>query len=418
MTSALNWLRDTFWNAPAIKNTVMFPKFCMMEDIFNYSRLLTELRWDECKFNVKYYNICWYETYDRDCNCFKCIEYRTYDILTKIDCYANKVITDWNGIRGGELVTSEIYKTGKRFPIPPYTVTPKTPNAVPILKFDCDAKLSFLPNSATGISARVSLFSSFYEWVYKNMYDIASCSAGKRNMKMSEKIFAIMRFLPSSLLYQFTDPVPNFHLDEYYKAMMDSWLVYPEYDPAPTNRLGTVETCSFDTWNNNGVCSFSFTGLSELFGLDLRINAVIKKCSSHEFPEIYIECAGDDCSILSKPKFCQKNSDCSSYALCTSYKDMIKDLFEFYNSSTTEYKQDWIGYTITTDVIRGKCANYDKFLSDVANILGIWSKQTPGEKVCGFDLKHFLTVLPTWGQSQISEQGSIFRLNNLLRWNV
>jgi len=116
--------------------------------------------------------------------------------------------------------------------------------------------------------------------------------------------------------------------------------------------------------------------------------------------------------------FVKKNSDCSSYALCTSYKDMIKDLFEFYNSSTTEYKQDWIGYTITTDVIRGKCANYEKFLSDVANILGIWSKQTPGEKVCGFDVKHFLTVLPTWGQSQISEQGSIFRLNNLLRWNV
>jgi hypothetical protein len=326
-----------------------------------------------------------------------------------------KVINDWNGVRYGESVISDNWKFGKKFPLPAYNIQPKSPGAVPLVKFDCEGRISILPNSPMGLNARVPFLNSAFEWIYKNTYDIVACGAEKRNMIMNELYFNILRSLPSSVFYQFTNPTPNYHLDVYYKNVLDSWLTYPQYDPPPTSRLASVESCNFENWNTKGTCSFSFSGFQDLFGLNLRLNGLIQKCSTHEFPDIYLECAGDDCPILGKPKYCQDYRDCTSSALCNSYVEMSDDVFEKLNSTRFDlWGRGFIGVNSTNN----KCVNYDKFIQDVGKVISIWSQAQGKEKVCAFDMQHFLAVVPTWSSTQVTQQGSLYRLNQLARWNV
>jgi len=247
------------------------------------------------------------------------------------------------------------------------------------------------------------------------MYDIVACSAEKRNMIMNELYFNILRALPSSLFYQFTNPTPNFHLDVYYKNVMESWLSYPQYDPAPNSRLAMVETCNFENWNTKRTCSFAFSGFQDLFGLNVRLNGFIQKCSAHEYPDIYLECSGDDCPILGKPKFCKSDNECTSSALCNSYEEMATDVFDHFNSTSFDL---WGLAFIRTNQTNSKCVNYDKFIQDVGKIISIWSQSPVQQKACAFDMQHFLAVSPTWANTQVTQQGSLYRLNQLARWNV
>jgi len=373
------------------------------------------LRLSDCELEFKNYTYH-YERYDSFCNCYVWDNY-TISYTSKLDCVKNNVWTPWNGVRRGENVVSDKWKSGAEFPLPPFSVTPKTPGAVPIIKTECDGRFTLLPNSAWGAAVNVTFMRPVFEWVYNEIYKIRECSADIRNMKMSDSIFTIMHFLPSALLYQFTVPVPNFHLDAYFKQRMSSWLIYPDEDPQRgTIRIYMPDTCTYDTWAKTGMCSASFTGFSDLFGVDVRLNAYIKKCSSHEYPEIYVECSGADCSLLTQPKFCTGNQDCSSYATCVNLKTFTQTIFERL-TRPFDFLSDW--------VVRGdsdkaqQCRNnFDKFVDNIKTVLGIWGKGVPSLNVCAFDIDHFFSVANNWAQTQVTQDGLYYRLTNLLKWNV
>jgi len=206
-------------------------------------------------------------------------------------------------------------------------------------------------------------------------------------------------------------------MDSYYRHNMLSWLFVPDEDPQTRSaRLITPDTCNFDTWSKNGMCSFTFSGFSDLFGVDLRLNAYVKKCSSHEYPEIYVECAGTDCSLLSQPKFCNGNQDCTSYATCTSLEQMIQSL---YNRITDpNIPRDFFSLFVVDRFTTSCRNNLNNFVDDVKSFLGIWSKALPLANVCSFDLDHLISVARQWAQTQISQDGMFYRLINLRRWNV
>jgi len=327
------------------------------------------------------------------------------------------VWTTWNGIRRGENVVSDKWKNGDKFPLPPFSVTPITPGAVPVFKSQCDGRFFVLPNSAWGADINITFIRPVFEWAYNEIYNIKKCSADIRSMKMSESIFAILQSLPSSFLYQLTHPVPNFHVDNYYLHQITSWLFYPDQDPQTrVSRLITPETCTYDSWSKTGMCSASFTGFSDLFGVDIRLNVYIKKCSSHEYPEIYIECAGADCTLLTQPKFCSGSQDCSPYATCVDIKSFTESIFERVRAKPFDFFSFWVVQNTTRTV---QCTyQFDKFLDNIKTFLGIWGKGTPGMNLCAIDLDHLFAVASQWGQTQVVQDGIYYRLVNLYKWFV
>jgi len=233
---------------------------------------------------------------------------------------------------------------------------------------------------------------------------------------MNELLFNILQALPTSLFYQLTTPVPYYSMNAYWRNGISSWLFDEEDDPQ--NRLARIfslDTCNFDSWLNKGMCSVSFSGLSELFGIDIRINAYIKKCDSHEFPEIYVECSGADCVLFSQTKFCSSNSDCPTFSTCSSYRDTLLSL---YDRGNIAIPIDYFSYYVDYDE---KCNHdFDSFVIDVKNLLALWSKKqsNPTDKVCSWDWDHLLAVADTWAQSQVAQDGLYYRIIKLSRWNV
>jgi len=333
-----------------------------------------------------------------------------------MNCAAPKVLESWNGYRYGEYVLQDRWKSGNRFPLPNPYVKPITPGALPLLKMSCNGQTNLLPNSFLNISAHVTFVRTVYDWVYKEMYSIVSCGADRRNLKMNPLIFNVLHALPSSWLYQLTTNVPNFHLDSFWRNIMNSWLLNKQSDPQTTyNRIVSLETCNFNSWTTKGICSLSFSGFADLFGIDIRLNAYVKNCTN-EFPEIYVECYGADCSIFEKSKFCTSNNDCSRYTQCKSYRDMTMDVFKYYNYPYHDIIGEIIWNQTRTD---NTCNNFDEFITDIKNYLTLWSYGgKPTDKICSFDMKHLLYVAQDWIGTQYERSGEDILLTKLTSWNV
>jgi len=142
---------------------------------------------------------------------------------------------------------------------------------------------------------------------------------------------------------------------------------------------------------------------------------MLKKCNSHERPEIYIECVGLDCPIFSFAKYCKTSAECSPYATCSSIKDMADNVMRFLGGDEA-LQMDVTGFLLWDNLNNfTRCANYNNFVDDMKNVMRLWSKFGSGDSICSFDVKHFLAVLRDWPNTQaITVDGNIklFKLLN------
>jgi len=86
-----------------------------------------------------------------------------------------------------------------------------------------------------------------------------------------------------------------------------------------------------------------------------------------------------------------------------------------------EYREiDYLSLFIYDDNRQQPCVkDFGKFIENVKSFLAIWGNTTSTtDKVCAFDMAHFLSIANDWARTQVSQDGILYRLINLSRWNI
>jgi len=97
---------------------------------------------------------------------------------------------------------------------------------------------------------------------------------------------------------------------------------------------------------------------------------------------------------------------------------MIQSILNRTNSSYVDYLS-FLLYDYSNNQTKSCTNNFDKFLDNVKSLLAIFGNTTsPSDKVCAFDMQHFLSVANDWASTQVKQEGILYRLINLSRWNI
>jgi len=285
--------------------------------------------------------------------------------------------------------------------------SPVTSSATVFAAMDCAGDIFAFPTTPLTTYAKASGIFSLGNFFIDQVKQSQTCRASQRGGSLTTEAFKT-RYggLPDMVLYPFTTPVGSLS----YGPVMSDWSLN-----ASSTRLNMPSTCTFDHTVSSGECAATFSGLSGLFGVDMRINAAAGHCPSSHIPELYLECEGAGCHLFNGGfKACTANSDCSNGLTCRTAQSIV---------------EAW-GFTGNIDVI-GKmlfgndphqCSGNSKFYEDfsyfAARALGqqVTSPSQAPSSFCFYDTTHIRNTVESWPNAQSATSGNVITVTNLGPW--
>lgn len=346
------------------------------------------------------------------------------NVTTKVDCVSTQapLIAAWNG----QLSDGTDALASARFP--PLTV--RTPAALStgasvLFYSDCKQNLWLLPSSPV-----LPVYLNFWGLApaYKELWGLVK-TATDCAAPVSDQAFRVGKGVAlDNILYYMTSPQPA----------AINWGSHKPWTLGGSNtgRLKMPATCTYDHWNSNGWCGLQYTGLSNLFAADIKINARARKCvggpaGPFSQPEIFVECAGAGCSLLSGIKSCTADVDCSGGLKCQDLNGLWTglNLTEDFFSEAYWPKQyqnsiyvngSWIGGGSIPNPAAGTCRNVNLMYDDLRRFLlaGTGNAFTASSKVCMHDVAHFNSIASTWGNGEVTANAGISEMVNLKAWDA
>jgi len=105
-----------------------------------------------------------------------------------------------------------------------------------------------------------------------------------------------------------------------------------------------------------GLCQIDFTGLQQLFLVDITLRVTIQTCSSETLVSSYsVECIGTGCAIFSGLNPCDTTNQCISGTTCVNVPQYLTD--QGVNASVTNliFNTDWIELILSSEYASNLC---------------------------------------------------------------
>jgi len=137
-------------------------------------------------------------------------------------------------------------------------------------------------------------------------------------------------------------------------------------------------------------------------------NILIKECPKWHTPAVYVECEGNDCSLLTKPRPCTADSDCAQYpgTKCLTMANTLG--YDFIQSYFTHayYPVD-------------SCGSPNKLLDDLKKWFSHYNTvDTPQDSLCFWDVNSLIKTvnITKWAESEYIVNGDTFSIRDLQEW--
>jgi hypothetical protein len=350
---------------------------------------------------------------------------------SKIDCVntGTPSLQTWNG----QLDDGTSALSSARFPtLTVRAPAPLTAGASVLFYADCKHNMYVLPSSPV-----MPLFLSFnglpaaYNEIWNFIKTGSDCAA-----PLPDQAFRIAKGVAlDNLLYYLTTPqtttVTSF-------GNHRAWAL----GGSNTGRLRMPTTCTYDHWNTNGWCGLKYTGLSGLFGAEMNIQARARKCQGtasgpYSQPEVFVECSGPGCQLLTGIKSCTATSDCATGLMCQELStfwdalnitsDAFADIYwpRIYNNGYSVQIDNYTsiynpGY-YSENPAAGTCRSVQNQYTDLRRLVLAATGNdalTTNSKVCMNDVNHFKSVYSTWGNGEATVNADVTTMPNLFAWDA
>jgi len=196
------------------------------------------------------------------------------------------------------------------------------------------------------------------------------------------------------------------------------------------SRLILPSTCTFETWQNTGVCSLKWTGLQDLLNVNVTLRGKMRRCSpnTEDVPEMYLECEGSDCASFFRPTLCNYDDECAANLVCKdltmqnlTYKDynpiglLIWGVNGTAGAACPNSAIDTIPVTETCSTSLN--SYYDLLRDSISTFIGIPSTVSYGVGICTVDYDAISNQASDWAQNMVITDGPDYSLMGTTVWN-
>eukprot|EP01129_Flabellula_baltica_P006481 TRINITY_DN242_c0_g1_i2.p1 TRINITY_DN242_c0_g1~~TRINITY_DN242_c0_g1_i2.p1 ORF type:complete len:620 (+),score=144.77 TRINITY_DN242_c0_g1_i2:63-1922(+) len=339
---------------------------------------------------------------------FDCEIYHSQSGRQMTDCVSGGgPVSVWDGYNN-EGVNVLTWKQNGPYKIQPNTPHPRTPGAVVVLDIDCNDNIQVLPGSRYGTQVHVTNLRKTFNLVYDAYRSKLDCESKHMGFKLNDAIMAANYLLPEFGMLFTRDPAVR----KEYLVPVQTFASY-ELNTNDSPPVILPSTCSLESWENNGTCEVSYTGLSSLLGMDVTFNVAIKKCDYREFPNIYVECVGTDCNQLNGLVECDPSqpSTCPN-GECQSAKDLLNEV-----SDMGSYAEPVDLINIALDIYSPSCpfTNTTEITNDYQALLRMFG-HNENAHVCYPSFERIQQTAPGWARTQVYQSGNVIKLSDVKSW--
>jgi hypothetical protein len=239
---------------------------------------------------------------------------------------------------------------------------------------------------------------------YDELFNWQKCRATNRGFDLSKDEFKLryIWMLPW-ILNILTNPNQKFDNN------MSDWFV--SFNASSVlKRLTPPSTATYAHYLTSKSVSFKFTGLQSLLQSDITLNFLIKDCPGWNVPAIYVECEGNDCDLITLPRYCTSQSFCDSNYPGT--KCMSMD-----NSKNLDFVQAYFTHKYNPV---DSCGSPSLLLADLHKlILAYTGDSQPMQSLCFWDIDYLIKTvnITDWAEKQYIVDGDTFSIRDLSDWS-
>jgi hypothetical protein len=239
---------------------------------------------------------------------------------------------------------------------------------------------------------------------YEEIFNWQKCRASNRGFALSGDEFKIryIWMLPW-IINILTNPTMTFDNTQ------SDWFVSFNAS-AVLKRLTPPSTASYEHYQKTKSVSFKFTGFQSLLNSDLTLNVLIKDCPGWNIPAIYMECQGNDCDLITLPRYCTSQSYCDSNYPGTKCLSLS-------NTQNIDFVQAY--FTHKTAPI-DTCGSPSLLLDDLHKLILAYSGDSqPQQSVCFWDIDYLVNTvnITDWAEKQYIVDGDKFSIRDLSEWS-
>jgi len=142
------------------------------------------------------------------------------------------------------------------------------------------------------------------------------------------------------------------------------------------------DSCTYERWAKEGLCSGDFDGFSKLFGVDAKIRVSVKSCGADTTPSVQALCIGSACdAVLGRPKRCSATTECPTGLICGPLTDFFGKQNGFdpvFLASIIETSKQYF----LNDTNEAKNAGYQYYMKDLEYFLNLLGANGAGPGMC------------------------------------
>jgi hypothetical protein len=180
---------------------------------------------------------------------------------------------------------------------------------VTLLKTYCNGEFGLLPESIAGLRGSAPQLRTILQSLNSALTKARSCDSTFSN-NLNRVLTQLWQ--PDPWLYFNTITSTSFSISPY---LYGSAQMLMKLIGLNKRQLIMPSTCNFDTWQNTGKCTATYTGLSTLLGSSVNLHLRIERCLNpyvtEGLPLIEITCEGQACQNVLSLKPCSSDSDCN-----------------------------------------------------------------------------------------------------------